>query len=286
MTNVVSPMRWNTILPNCYKKEVENMIIDAHAHAYPDRLAERAMGVLKQASLTESVTDGTTRSLLEHMDRCKVDRTVVANIATNAHQQPAVNDWAAQVKSDRLLCFGSVYPHAEDRIEELHRIKELGLYGVKLHPAYQHFYVDDPEVFPIYETCEELGLPILFHGGYDPYDPLRNYALPATFLPVIETFPKLKVIVGHFGGFINWELADQFLVGKEIYFDTSLAVAYLDDERMCDMIHRHGAHKVLFGSDCPWMSAQVGIEKIARMDLTEEERELILHKNAERILGL
>jgi predicted TIM-barrel fold metal-dependent hydrolase len=72
-----------------------------------------------------------------------VDISVVLNIATNARQQKSVNDFASSINNNRdIISFGSVFPYSEDVFDELERIKELGLKGVKLHPDYQGFNVD------------------------------------------------------------------------------------------------------------------------------------------------
>lgn len=52
-------------------------------------------------------------------------------------------------------------------LDELDRIKALGLKGVKLHPDYQRFLVDDPRCIPIYEKISRLGLITVFHTGLD-----------------------------------------------------------------------------------------------------------------------
>ena len=144
------------------------MRIDFHTHCFPDKIAEKAMGKLSVASggLIPQ-TDGTAEGLRREMKKDGVDISVVMNIATNAHQQHSVNDFAASLVSDDLIPFGSVHPDAPDALEELERIRSLGLKGVKFHPEYQQFYVDDEKMFPIYKKISDLGLITLFHAGGD-----------------------------------------------------------------------------------------------------------------------
>ena len=52
------------------------------------------------------------------------------------------------------------------------------------------------------------------------------------------------------------------------------------------IVKKHGAHKILFGSDSPWGNAGDDIEALEKCDLTKEEKELILYKNAQRILEI
>ena len=90
------------------------------------------------------------------------------NIATKPTQQTVVNNWAASIDDPTIYGFGSVHPDAPDALDELQRIKDLGLYGVKLHPDYQGFLIDDPKMFPIYDAISSLGLPVTFHTAGTP----------------------------------------------------------------------------------------------------------------------
>ena len=147
------------------------MLIDFHVHLFPDALAPRALEHLRGIAQSSTHTLGTVTDTLRAMDEANVDISVVQSIATNPGQQKNVNDFAAAIQGERLVCFGSVHPSAPDMVEELYRIRELGLKGIKLHPDYQAFYVDDPHLAPLYETAQALGLPILFHAGQDPVSP-------------------------------------------------------------------------------------------------------------------
>ena len=79
-----------------------------------------------------------------------MDKGVVLPIATKPTQQTIINDWAAQQQDEILYCYGSVHPDAPDVLEELERIRQLGLHGIKLHPDYQGFFADEPRMLPIY----------------------------------------------------------------------------------------------------------------------------------------
>ena len=121
------------------------MLIDFHTHAFPDKIAQRAIEKLSLASggLIPQ-TNGGINSLKEQMSLDRVDISVVLSIATNPAQQKNVNDFASVINAeDSLFAFGSVHPDAPDALDELDRIKSLGLKGVKLHPEYQGFYADD-----------------------------------------------------------------------------------------------------------------------------------------------
>ena len=119
------------------------MVIDFHIHAFNPKIAERAIQTLEKCSGIQPLTRGLIEQTVQRMDEWGIDRSVMLPIATKPSQQVIINDWAAQQDGGRIISFGSVHPDADDAIDELWRIKELGLHGVKLHPDYQGFKIDD-----------------------------------------------------------------------------------------------------------------------------------------------
>lgn len=145
------------------------MIIDMHTHCFPDPLAEKAMPMLALRSGNPCPAfDGTASGLKESVLSGGADRAAVLNIATNAHQQKKVNDFAISLLGDSVLIpFGSVHFESPDAISELDRLHDAGIKGIKLHPDYQGFFADDERMFPIYEKIGSLGMITVFHAGVD-----------------------------------------------------------------------------------------------------------------------
>ena len=196
-----------------------------------------------------------------------------------------VNDFAEAINGGDIVSFGSIHPDSQNVFEELERIKAMGLKGVKLHPDYQGFFVDDEKVFPIYEECEALNLPITFHAGCDLGFGPPVHATPDRLRNVLDMFPKLKVIAAHFGGYKCWDMADYFLIGKNIYFDTSFTANEIDPIRMRDMIKKHGVDKILFASDCPWKKMSDSIVQIEKTGLPTADTDKIFYQNALELLN-
>lgn len=265
------------------------MIIDLHTHAFNPKVAERAVAKLQAISGFKPYTRGLTEQLIDRMDEWGVDRSVVLPIATKPSQQTVINYWAAQVaeQNDRLIMFGSVHPDAEDFEDEIERIKDLGLKGIKLHPDYQGFLVDDPKLDELYDCIAQSGLPLVLHAGLDCISPELIHCPPAKSAKLLDRHPKLRVILAHLGGHEQWEQVQEQLAGREgeLYLDTSFTAA-CPDGLMTDIIRKHGADRILFGSDCPWESAAKIAEKLLRLPLTDDEREMIFSGNAVRLLGL
>lgn len=263
------------------------MYLDFHIHIFVDAIAERAISRLaKTASLTPN-TDGTAADTRKKLAEWGIDKAVVLPIATKPSQQRTINDWAAALQDDTLLCFGSVFPGAEDAIEELSRLKALGLRGIKLHPDYQNFFVDDPQFFPLYRACASLSLPIVFHAGFDPLSPDLIHGTPKAFATVAEEIPELTLILAHLGGERCWDDVERYLVGrKNVYLDTAFLSFDITPEQAERIIRTHGTDRVLFASDCPWDKPLAVRDLIANMHFTPDEQTAIFSGNAVRLLGL
>ena len=112
------------------------MIIDFHAHCFPEKIASKAMETLRlRSGITQPFHDGSVSGLLALQKKDGVDYSVVLNIATNPKQQKNVNDFAISLKeTDGIIPFGSVHFDSPDALDELERLKESGIKGIKLHP--------------------------------------------------------------------------------------------------------------------------------------------------------
>ena len=262
------------------------MLIDFHTHCFPDKIALSAVNKLSFVSggLTP-YTDGTVSGLRTLMKQSGVDKSVVLGIATNARQQKNVNDFAASINGDDIIAFGSVFPDSEEVLEELERIKEMGLKGVKLHPDYQGFSVDDIKMKPIYEKISSLSLITVFHAGND-YGFAPPYgATPEKIERALGWFSS-PVIAAHFGGVGCGEGVLKHLAGKDIYFDTSYAYGTQSKYFFEKILEKHGTDKLLFGTDTPWHTADMELRLLNSLDISEADMEKITHKNAEKLLGI
>lgn len=263
------------------------MLIDFHTHAFPDKLAPRAIDALSKASGgLEPQTDGAVGGLKKLMDSQGVDISVVLSIATNASQQKNVNDFAASVNNcSDIFAFGSVYPHSPDALDELDRIKSLGLKGVKLHPEYQQFYTDDEKMKPIYQKISRLGLITVFHSGMDfGYRP-PYHNMPENLEKAVRWFES-PVIAAHWGGVGVGEEVIKRLCGLDLYFDTSFGYGTMPRYVAETIIEKHGTDKLVFGTDAPWHCAEWEQRLIESLGLSESEKEKIYFKNARQLLEI
>ena len=263
------------------------MIIDTHIHAYTDSLAERVIAKLTATADCPCYTDGTIKGARELIEKCGIDYGVLLPIATKPTQQTTINNWAREVYSGNIISFGTVHPFAEDALDELDRIKELGLKGIKLHNDYQGVFIFDEHCHRIYRRCEELGLPIVFHMGYDPVSPMVHRAMPYDLIELSERYPKAKFIGAHMGGNYAWEHVLRYAAGlPNVYFDTAFVAKDIDRKLFSEIVKKHGVEKVLFASDLPWSDPHDEIELVESLDIPDADKEKIFWKNAAELLEI
>ncbi len=231
-------------------------------------------------------TDGTENGLLSLMESDKIDKSVVLSIATNANQQTKVNDFAISLKGDRIIPFGSVFPFSEDWESELYRLKENGIKGIKLHPDYQQFFVDDERLFPIYKTIERLGFILVFHAGEDFGFPPPYKATPERLRKVVSLI-ETPVVCAHWGSLLMCDDVLKYLCDVDnCYFDTAFGYGTMPKARALEILEKKDINKILFGSDSPWNAPSWDVNMLKTMGLSYEEEEKIFYKNAEKLLGL
>ena len=262
------------------------MLIDFHTHCFPDALAPRAIEKLSfVGGGLEPYTDGTVRDLRRSMHEQGVDVSVVLNIATNPRQQKNVNDFAAAINSTDTVAFGSVFPDSPDAMDELDRIHDLGLRGVKLHPDYQGFSVDDPKYRSLYRKISSLGLITLFHAGHDIGFPPPYGGPPDKMARIIDCFDT-PVIAAHWGGVGMSADVLKYLCGSSLYFDTSFGYAQMPKYYATKILELHGADKLLFGTDTPWHTPAMELRLLNSLGLCAQDMEKITYKNAQALLGM
>lgn len=258
------------------------MVIDVHAHIFPQKIACRATDNIGHFYGCSMAADGTVGTLLRWGDQYGVDRFVVHSVATTAKQVDSINSFIAEqvrLHSDRLIGFAALHPDSERIVQQVEEALQMGLTGVKLHPDFQEFLIDDERAFPIYEAMEGR-MPLLVHTG----DSRTEYSKPWRLAKIIDRFPKLDVIAAHFGGYSEWENGALSLALKNVYVDTSSSQFILTPHQVRELIDIFGADHVLFGTDYPMWNPEEELRRLALVPMSECEREMILHGNMERLL--
>lgn len=258
-------------------------IIDIHTHIFPDHVAPAAISALEQGADVEAVYDGTLTGLVAVMDRAGIAQAVIQPVTTKASQVPGVNDWAASCASERIIPFGTVHPDIPDPASEIARMAALGLRGFKMHPEYQVFQPHEERMSPIYEAAIEHDMTILFHAGIDIEIPTLH-GTPDSFARMLDRHPGLSAILAHMGGFRQWDGVAEYLVGREVFFDTSYTLGHLPDDDFVALVEAHGADRILFGTDGPWADPATEVARIRTLGLPGDALDAIMGGNAERLL--
>jgi predicted TIM-barrel fold metal-dependent hydrolase len=229
-----------------------------------------------------------------------------------------INEWGCSVgkRFPQLLPFSCISPElggAEGMVKEVELRASQGAKGFKLHPGMFSFFPDDEVMFPAYEKCQELGLPVLADSGTWPsphilvefpspvvvvaHQAVVDYGEPKNWDKVAKAFPKLIIILAHLGSAWWDERVELALKYRNVYFDTSQGFSAPD--RIPHVAHRGlaeadvprifrkiGLDRILFGTDCMALEPQPQLEQILRLPLTDEEKQKILAGNAKRVLRL
>ena len=266
----------------------DEMIIDFHAHAFTDSLAPRAIGELleKCGRRYTPVSDGTLSGLLRNMDEWGIDVSVLQPVITKPSQVRAINEWVRGCCSERIAGFGGIYPHSSGYRDDIDFVADLGLKGLKFHPEYQDFILDDRPMLDIYAYALEKGLMLLFHAGYDPGFPPPFKSDPLRFASVVKAMGGGTIIAAHLGGHGQWDGVERHLAGTGIYLDTSMGFGYYPPDQFLRIVQKHGADKILFGSDAPWSDAGAEMARLKALPLPRSAKEAILGGNGRRLLGL
>ncbi|MCK4837705.1 MAG: amidohydrolase family protein [Desulfobulbaceae bacterium] len=255
-------------------------IIDFHAHAFPDKVAAGAVPALAEAGNVTPCLDGRIDSLLADMDRVGIEKSVLCSIATKPGQFEAILAWSQAIRSERIIPFPSFHPENPKALENIRIIKEHGFKGIKMHPYYQNFILDDERMFPLYERISEAGLILVMHTGFDIGFPRERICDPPRIVRVIEKFPELKLVATHMGAWDMWDEVQDLLIGRPLYLDISFSLQFLPKEKARQMILAHPVERILFGTDSPWICQDEVIRQFQALELGKELEERIFRINA------
>ena len=266
------------------------MVIDFHTHIFPDKIAGATINALSTNASIPPHNDGTLSGLLSQMAESGVDISVNLPVLTKAKQFDSILNFGLELNQKaytgpRVIAFAGMHPDITDYEGALQRVKELGFLGIKLHPDYQGFFVDDPKMKPIYKKISSLGLITVFHAGKD-YGFAPPYcATPERLARALSWFQS-PVVAAHWGGINCNEGVLEHLCGRDIYFDTSFGYSMMPRYYALKIIEKHTADKMLFGTDTPWHTPEMELRLLNNLGLSEADMVKITSGNAKKLLGI
>jgi len=268
-------------------------IIDAHVHIFQPRVALAAVMATnsfyegsRNAEIPEPVPlghlPGTVDDLLPRMEADGIDRAVVFSTATAAHQVEIINRFIRDCcrEHPQLIGVGTMHPDYADFEGEVRRMKADGLVGIKLHPDIQRFAVDDARLMPLYEIMSAEKLFLIAHTGDYRYD----YSTPRRMAHVAESFPKLRCVAPHCGGWSEWADARECLRLPNVYIDTSSTLPFRAYDAARKAIGTFDPTHIFFGTDYPMWEPGEELERFFSLGLGDRMNEMILGENFEKFL--
>lgn len=261
-------------------------IIDTHAHIFPESIATKAVkNIGNFYKIFGDCSAGTAQNLVDEGSKHGVSHYVVHSTATTPRQVRSINNFISSMTEIHSEFTGLMTLHPDQTSEEIRSeiayALAKGLKGVKLHPDFQEFQINEERAEKIYRETEGV-LPILFHTGDSRYD----FSTPTRLADVARRHPKQICIAAHFGGYDEWEKIGCYAGLDNIYFDTCSSLFFLSPEQARNIISSFGAEKFMFATDYPMWKYETEIERFLKIPLTEHERKLIFSENAKKMYGI
>jgi predicted TIM-barrel fold metal-dependent hydrolase len=278
------------------------MVIDFHNHFYPDKIAQKAIDKLSTDADIIAYTDGTLQGLSDDIKNAGYDLGVVLPVATAPKQVEGINTRAIQVQEQfpNLISFAAMHPDYENYKDEIFRIKELGLKGIKFHPDYQETFFDDDKMLRILDEAFKNDLIVVVHAGIDIGLPNPVHTGIEQILNVLDIFKDRaqKLVLAHTGGWGLWDEVYEKIAGRNVYMDISFSLGttikksngkiqkLIEDDILMKIVKKHGVDKILYGTDSPWGDHKMMLDKFMTLPFTKEEQDKILYQNAKKLLRI
>ena len=291
-------------------------MIDAHTHCFPPEILGNVTHwakIYKETHWLELVAPKNKASLqgwankedmIQAMDSANVSQSILLgwyweNKATCLRHNELMKEWV-DFAPTRLLAFASIFPN-DNPIQQLELARSMGFKGVgELHPTIQDYEASKKHWHAMVEWCEANNWPINFHVSEGLNVKYPNF-IPTPFniyLDIAKAYPKLKIILSHWGGGIPFfELNPKLKpLLKNVYYDTAASPLLYDMNVFKNVVNIVGSEKILFGSDFPLMlypkkqtspDMKMFIENIhTDAGLSKKEQEQIFEKNISKLLNL
>ena len=259
------------------------MVIDAHVHVWPDAIAARALA--RPAEDLVRYGDGRVATALATMDAAGIDRAVALGVANRAAQVESANAFVGGLDRDRFIPFGTIHPDLDPE-ENVASLQRHAIRGVKLHPLFQSYALDDARLWAVLEAMEDRW-PAIVHVGAGGASVHGGSCTPAMLRAVARRFPNLRLIACHFGGYRMLDEAEHHVIGAPVHVDTSWppSAGAIGAERLRELIDRHGADRVIFATDWPMADPAAELAVIRGLGLPDAQLAGILGGNLSRLLA-
>ncbi len=241
----------------------------------------------KTPAPTEELPVSTTVAL---MDQAGLDKMLISaweaprnSMISNAE----VEGFVAEAP-DRFVGVGSVdISKPMEAVREVRRcVQDRGFKAIRVLPWLWEVPPTDRRFYPVFTACVEEGVPFCTQIGHTgPLMP-SEVGRPLYLDQVALDFPELVIVGGHIGYPWTEEAVAVATKHENVYIDTSAYTAGRYPPELVRFMKRHGAAKVLFGTNYPMMPPAQALHGLDKLGLTEDKQALFLGGNAQRVFGL
>lgn len=261
------------------------MTTDIHTHAFHPKIASKAVAHLNEYYQVDCEGTGTIDDLLARAHSAGIARCVVLCAATEPAQVIPANRYAVRIQREypNVLAFGTIHPGFDAWEAQLDWLKAAGIRGIKLHPEFQHFWLNDPRLLPIFEHAQDDFI-FLLHVG-DRMPPERNPSCPYKVAALLTHFPRLRVVAAHFGAYQQWEHALHALAKKNVWVDTSSTTPFVNAALLRTLLAGFPRERLLFGSDYPLYDPEREYARLQTMGSLSDAAMHELLTNADALFG-
>lgn len=227
---------------------------------------------------------------LSEIETAGIDKSIVVGRETPGLtiNNDAISDVVSQ--SSKLVGLGSVDIQKRgnaDAIDEIKRaIQELGFKAINVEPGFGEppLQADDPILYPVYETCIELEVPVCLMTG--PTTPNPDFNNPNAVVRLARQFPKLNIICFHgLYPLVNEAIGAAFLYPNinlvpDMYLFQPGAKLYVE------AANSFLADQLLFGSSYPFRAMKQTVEDFRALGFLDDVLDKVFYRNAERLLNI
>ncbi len=143
----------------------------------------------------------TESDLILKMDESHISYSVIHMVAPFPTGVLETNTWLINLNQPRFIKFGTVHPGFKDFKDEIKRLKDNNICGVKFQPDIQRFFPDDKDLtYRLYEELARAGMKVMFHIGGEPLQDLKTGLNPHMIRNIALDFPELKIVGAHLAG--------------------------------------------------------------------------------------
>jgi predicted TIM-barrel fold metal-dependent hydrolase len=232
----------------------------------------------------------TVESFVEEIRETGITTAVVVgrDIPGIRHSNDQINEITSGHKE--LVGIGSVDPQAlgiKGSVAEVERaIKKLGLKGINLEPGFGSapMKADDPLLYPIYDACDQLGVPVCIMSG--PTSPSLDLTDPAPVGRIARAFPSLSIVCYHgFYPYVNEIIGVAFRY-ENVHLVPDMYIFLPGGSLYVEAANGFMKDQLLFGSSYPFRAMGQSLEDYRKLGFRDEVLEQVLYQNAKRVLKL